>query len=58
MTGFTLSFALEAAFLVIAVVAALLVPTVAQNARRTGTDAGRAVEVGGVSSARVKLEVS
>ena len=57
VTGFTLSFALEAAFLVIAVVAGLLVPTVAQNAPPTGTDAARE-EVGGVSSARVKLEVS
>jgi EmrB/QacA subfamily drug resistance transporter len=57
VTGFTLSFALEAAFLVIAVVAGLLVPTAAQNAPPTGTDAARE-EVGGVSSARVKLEVS
>jgi MFS family permease len=57
VTGFTLSFALEAAFLVIAVVAALLVPTVARNAPPTGTDAARE-EVGGASSARVKLEVS
>jgi MFS family permease len=57
VTGFTLSFALEAAFLVIAVVAGLLVPTAARNAPPTGTNAARE-EVAEASSARVKLEVS
>jgi EmrB/QacA subfamily drug resistance transporter len=58
VTGFTLSFALEATFLVIAVVAALLVPAVAPHFSDTGTDAGqRLSEVGEASSALVNLEV-
>jgi EmrB/QacA subfamily drug resistance transporter len=41
VTGFTLSFALEAAFLVVAFVAALLVPVAAQRTAGTGADAPR-----------------
>jgi MFS family permease len=58
VTGFTLSFALEATFLVIAVVAALLVPAVAPQFTDTGMDAGQQLpEVGEASSALVNLEV-
>ena len=58
VTGFTLSFALEATFLVIAVVAALLVPAVAPQFSDTGTDAGQQLaEVGEASSTLVNLEV-
>ena len=58
VTGFTLSFALEATFLVIAVVAALLVPAVAPQFSDTGMDAGQQLaEVGEASSALVNLEV-
>jgi MFS family permease len=54
--GFTLSFALEAAFLVIAFVAALLVPVPTRQAPSTGANATRE-EVGGGRSAPVELEV-
>ena len=58
VTGFTLSFALEATFLVIAVVAALLVPAAAPQFSDTGTDAERQLsEVGEAASALVNLEV-
>ena len=58
VTGFTLSFALESAFLVIAVVAALLVPRAATPVADTGTDAAtpRPV-VGEAPPVAVKLEV-
>ncbi len=56
VTGFTLSFALEAAFLVIAFVAALLVPVTARPAVGTGAGAARE-EVGEAGSASVKIEV-
>jgi EmrB/QacA subfamily drug resistance transporter len=58
VSGFTLSFALEATFLVIAVVAALLVPAAAPQFSDTGTDAERQLsEVGEAASALVNLEV-
>jgi EmrB/QacA subfamily drug resistance transporter len=58
VTGFTLSFALEATFLAIAVVAALLVPGVAPQFSNTGTDAGQQLsEVGEAPPVAVELEV-
>jgi EmrB/QacA subfamily drug resistance transporter len=59
VTGFTLSFALEATFLVIAVVAALLVPAPAQEALRTGADVTRPeVGEGRPAPAPVEMEIS
>ena len=58
VTGFTLSFALEAAFLVVSFVAALLVPRMDRQVAGTGTDSG--LELSGVTAvpaAAVKLEV-
>ena len=58
VSGFTLSFALEATFLVIAVIAALLVPAAAPQFSDTGADAERQLsEVGAAASALVNLEV-
>jgi EmrB/QacA subfamily drug resistance transporter len=57
VTGFTLSFALESAFLVIAFVAALLVPNAARQAVSGGTDA-TPEPVGARRSAPVEMEVS
>ena len=55
--GFTLSFALEAVFLVIAFVAALLVPTRARAAVSAGPDAAPE-QVGEGRPSPVKVEVS
>jgi MFS family permease len=58
VTGFTLSFALEAAFLVVSFIAALLVPRMDRQVAGTGTDPG--LELSGVTAvpaAAVKLEV-
>ena len=57
VTGFTLSFALEAAFLVVAFVAALLVPKTGRQAVSGGTDA-TPEPVGAGRSAPVEVEVS
>jgi len=58
VTGFTMSFALEAAFLVIAVVAGLLVPAAARQIVRTGTDAGhQPSEVGEAPTAPATVEI-
>jgi EmrB/QacA subfamily drug resistance transporter len=58
VTGFTLSFALESAFLVIAVVAALLVPRAATRVADRSTDAPAPLsEVGEASPVAVELEV-
>jgi EmrB/QacA subfamily drug resistance transporter len=58
VTGFTLSFALEAAFLVVAFIAALLVPTMDRQVADTGMDPGLELSgVGAVPAAAVKLEV-
>jgi MFS family permease len=56
VTGFTLSFALEAAFLVVAFIAALLVPVRTRQAVGTGPDAARE-EVGEAQPASVEIEV-
>jgi EmrB/QacA subfamily drug resistance transporter len=55
--GFTLSFALESAFLVVAFVTALLVPNAAQQTASGGTDA-TPEPVGAGRSAPVEIEVS
>jgi hypothetical protein len=57
VTGFTLSFALESAFLVVAFAAALLVPNAARQAVSGGTDA-TPEPVGAGRSAPVKMNVS
>jgi EmrB/QacA subfamily drug resistance transporter len=57
VTGFTLSFALEAAFLVIAFVAALLVPARARQTPTAGTDATRAT-IGEGLSGPVEIKAS
>ena len=57
MTGFTLSFALEAAFLVVAFGAALLVPASGRQTLGAATDAPRG-EVGEAASGTVEVKVS
>jgi EmrB/QacA subfamily drug resistance transporter len=62
VTGFTLSFALESAFLVVAFVAALLVPNAARQAVSGGADAGgtdaKPDPVGARRSAPVEVKIS